>query len=188
MHVLTITDKKNVNKAKWHQYHPKARYDRLNPYDTPLTMPPPPHPDDEDEDDAASMSTIQPAYVGRMSRAASASTLSSVQTESTPQPQVQRASRKRYLCPESADTVDSEHALHMQSMRDAHNKRLQRRTREYEILLEEERQEQEMNDIQANINCLRTLRMENSRANMMLEEDDENEDDMLANKQLLEFF
>lgn len=174
-----------MNKAKWHQYHSKAHYDQLNPYDTPLTMPPPPHPDDDD--DASSVSTIQPAYTGCMSRAVSASTISSVQSESTPQPQVQGASQKRYLCQESTDTINSEHALHMQKMPNAHTERLQCWRREYEILLEEEKQEQEMKDIQANINCLRALWGEKPRANMVLEED-ENEDDILANKQLLEFF
>lgn len=175
-----------MNKAKWHQYHPKARYDRLNPYDTPLTMPPPPHPDDDD--DSSSVSTIQPAYTGRMSRAVSASTISSVQSESTPQSQVQGASQKRYLRQQSTDIINSEHALHMQKMRNAHTERLQRRRREYEMLLEEEKQEQEMKDIQANINRLRALWGEKPRSSMVLEEEDENEDDILANKQLLEFF
>lgn len=181
-----------MNKARWHEYHPKARYDRLNPYDTPLTMPPPPHPDDDDnndDDDTVSMSTIKPAYAGHTSRAASLSTISSIQTdwtESTPQPQA--ASQKRHLRQESADTVDSDHALHMQRMHQTRIEQLRCQRKEYEMHFEEETERRKMEKAWANLNKLHQT-WEGDKVVMNEEEnEEENEDDRLAQEQLLDFF
>ena len=121
-------------------------------------MPPSSHPDDDDNnnnDDTVSMSTIKPAYARHMARAASLSIIFFIQTdwtESTSQPQT--ASQKRHLHQESADTVNSDHALHMQRMHQTRIEQLRCQRKEYEMHFEEETERRKMEKAWANLNKL----------------------------------
>ena len=111
-------------------------------------MPPSPHSDDDDNndnDDTVSMSTIKPAYARHMARAASLSTIFFIQTDWTESTsQSQAASQKRHLHQESADTVDSDHALHMQHMHQICIEQLQCQRKKYEMHFEEETERRKM--------------------------------------------
>ena len=168
-----------MKQAKWHEQHPKSQYDPLNPYDTPIQMPPPHH-TESDDDDTVSISNMQSAYAQHLPRASLVSTTSSNWTETAYQPTTRAVSRKRHLRHESADLADHAHAAHMHSIHSAQFKQLQERRAEYRALQEDRDQKQELKELSSKIEELK----QRTDMSEIDEDNDEDEDEKLIRLQL----